>query len=194
MIRICKVLVAGMATMALAVPMATVSRASAQPPWSPYGQAQNGQTPYRQPPYAQPQTPYAQPPAYVPPQSPYTQPGQVTPYAPVAPTSNATQMVWHWYRRYLHRRPDPDGLRNCVAQLESGQTPTAVKAGLLGSGEYYQDHGNNPEGFVTGLYTDVLGRAPSPRGLGYWLNQLNADSGNRQQLALDFLKWVQNAR
>lgn len=185
MTGIFKLLLRGMATAALVVPLATVSRVSAQPPWSPYGQA----------PPVQPATPFTQPPAgYAPSQTPYTQPGQLTPYAPVAPNSNATQMVWHWYRRYLHRRPDPDGLRNCVTQLQSGQTPMAVKAGLLGSGEYYQDHGNNPEGFITGLYADVLGRAPSPRGLGYWLNQLNADGGNRQQMALDFLKWVQGVR
>jgi hypothetical protein len=99
-------------------------------------------------------------------------------------------MVWKWYQRYLHRRPDPEGLKNCVNQLQSGETPRGVQAGLLGSDEYYQQHGSNPVDFIAGLYTDVLGQRPSQRRLDYWVNRLNQNGDNRQQMALDFLNWA----
>jgi hypothetical protein len=160
--------------MLLAAPLVVGSQSLAQPPWSPYGQ--------------NPQPPF--------PQSPVTpiNPATPTPVPSAAPTANANRMVSRWYHHYLHRRPDATGLSNCVYQLQTGQTPTAVKGGLLGSDEYFQLHGSTPQGFVQGLYQDVLGKGPSQRGMGYWLNKLNADGGNRQQMAVDFLNWVAQYR
>lgn len=108
--------------------------------------------------------------------------------APVA-AQNEARLVSGWYRTYLHRRPDADGLNNCAYQLRSGESPDAVKAGLIGSDEYYQLHGGTPWGFVGGMFDDVLGRAPTRRDTDYWLNRLNQVE-TRQTLALEFLKWV----
>lgn len=108
--------------------------------------------------------------------------------APVRAQSEA-RLVTGWYRTYLHRRPDMEGLNNCIYQLRSGETPDGVKAGLLGSGEYYQLHGSRPDGFIAGLFNDTLGRAPTRQDMDYWLNRLD-QVGNRQTLALEFLRWA----
>lgn len=45
--------------------------------------------------------------------------------------------------------------------IAAGQPYNAVRATVLGSAEYYGDHGSTVNGFLDGLYADVLGRAPS---------------------------------
>jgi hypothetical protein len=165
MSSISKSLLSGVTALLLAPPFA-----AAQPPWQ--------QTP-RQP-------PYPQPPSYAPP--------SYTPAPQAGVPRDAERMVSNWYRRYLHRRPDPSGLQSAMIQFQNGETPTGVQGGLLGSDEYFQNHGSTPEGFITGLYEDVLGRQPSPRAMSYWLDQLGQDNGNRQQMANDFLKWANRRR
>src|SRR5262245_51994373 len=71
-----------------------------------------------------------------------------------------TDLVTSWYHRYLGRAPDPGGLRTWVSALRCGTDPREVEASILASEEYLCRHGHNGAGFITGLYTDVLGRTP----------------------------------
>jgi hypothetical protein len=95
-------------------------------------------------------------------------------------------LVQNWYLQYLQRPADECGLRSWVRQLRCGKPPECVEAALLGSDEYYRLHGCTPEGFVRGLYADVLGRAPGERDLGFWMGRLGA-CGCREKLARAFL-------
>jgi hypothetical protein len=93
--------------------------------------------------------------------------------------------VANWYRRFLHREPDPQGLAGWVQGLASGNPPEKILSGILGSAEYYVPSGNTPDGFIRHLYQDLLGRQPTEQELAYWLGQMY--SGDRNDVAYRFL-------
>lgn len=95
------------------------------------------------------------------------------------------RQVASWYSRYLRRQVDTVGLRTHVAAYN--QTgPESALAGILGSQEYYRIWGNTPNGFVQGLYQDVLRRPAQPSEIATWSTQVGRKSLN--QIAHDFLK------
>ena len=94
--------------------------------------------------------------------------------------------VQNWYLRYLQRPADRCGLDNWVTHLRRGMAPDTAEASILGSEEYYHNHGCNPDGFVTGLYEDVLGRRPCREEVCTWTRRLGA-CGCRIKLASEFL-------
>ena len=61
-------------------------------------------------------------------------------------------------------------------------TDTDVRSTILAADEYYNAHGATPQGFVTGLYLDVLDRGTDPGGLAYWSGLLQAGTSTRQQV------------
>jgi hypothetical protein len=62
-----------------------------------------------------------------------------------------------------------------------------VHAAILASDEYFDVHGGTGPGFITGLYQDVLGRAPDPAGLQQWVGTYNSGTVTRFQIADAFL-------
>jgi hypothetical protein len=98
-------------------------------------------------------------------------------------------IVYHWYRAYLGRDPDPSGAGYWADQLRQGNDPNSVLSALLGSDEYYQRAGSRPDGFVGKLYVDLLGRAPSAGEVDFWVRRLYTES--RQDVANQIL--TQNA-
>jgi hypothetical protein len=85
-----------------------------------------------------------------------------------------TDFVTGEYARFLHRAPDPGGLSFFVTSMELGLSPEAVEAAFVSSNEYIFNHGNNVSLWLTGLYNDLLGRAPDSSGFNFWLNNLAA--------------------
>jgi len=57
---------------------------------------------------------------------------------------------------------------------------------MVSSPEYFQDHGSTNQGYVLGLYNQVLGRAPSTSELNGWVSALNAGE-SRLNVAIGFL-------
>lgn len=96
-----------------------------------------------------------------------------------------TDMVTDWYVRYLNRAPDPGGLHTWVSALRCGADPRDVEAGILASEEYFCRYGHSNPGFVTGLYTDVVGRAPCAHEIEEWMCRLR-QIGCRKRLSLEF--------
>jgi hypothetical protein len=82
------------------------------------------------------------------------------PYNPLA-------IVKNWYRQYLHREAEPSGLEGWVAQLRHGEDPTYLLSILLGGQEYFQNAGGTSTGWITALFEDLAGRAPTRRELRY---------------------------
>jgi hypothetical protein len=82
------------------------------------------------------------------------------------------RLVQNWYFRYLQRPADAVGLDGWVCQLRRGTPAECVEAQILASDEYYCLHGRTAEGFIAGLYGDVLGRAPAPCDVRHWEDQL----------------------
>ena len=109
-----------------------------------------------------------------------------------AQSYDPAQLVQSWYARYLGRPADPNGLSIWVQQVRA-YGPAQAQAGILGSDEYYARRGYRPEGFVQGLYADVLGRSASRREIHSWVSRFWADGGNRVQLAQEFLAAAQPA-
>jgi hypothetical protein len=110
------------------------------------------------------------------------------PAVPQVPFDPQVEMVQSWYQRYLRRSIDMTGLQGWVSLLRRGASHDDVKANILGSPEYYQLHGNTPEGFVAALYGDVLGRAPNRDELPLWTNRLGQVRNDRPRVASDFLR------
>lgn len=87
-------------------------------------------------------------------------------------TESATDFVTTQYQKFLGRAPDSAGLTFWLGQLTSGRTPDQVKAGTLGSAEFFAKAGSTNQGFLNALYADVLGRPPDTSGNTSWLNAL----------------------
>lgn len=78
------------------------------------------------------------------------------------------------YETYLGRSADADGSQYWVGQMANGVTKEQMEADFIGSPEYINDHGGAGQGWVSGMYEDLLGREPDAAGLQYWDAQLAA--------------------
>src|SRR5688572_27390588 len=96
------------------------------------------------------------------------------------------RMLHSWYVNYLGRPVDPAGWHDHLRALGGGASPLLVEAEILGSLEYYRRNGATPEGFIAGLFHDVLGVEPTPPEFHYWLRRTQRDS--RSEVAADFLR------
>jgi hypothetical protein len=94
------------------------------------------------------------------------------------------QLVDSWYRHYLGRPVDQTGLQTWLPQLAAGNP----QAGILGSIEYYNRQGGTPQGFITGLYGDVLSRQPDANEVQGWVFRLQQMGGDRIALSDEFLR------
>lgn len=108
------------------------------------------------------------------------QPGRFAPGG----ARDAAFTVRGWYQRYLGREPDAHAL-GWIQALRQGQDPTTVLSNIVGSDEYYNRNGGTPQGFVRGLYRDLVGRPPSPREEGYWVRQVYFQS--RPEIAVHIM-------
>lgn len=95
-------------------------------------------------------------------------------------------MIQRWYLSYLGRPADAIGLSTWVHMLRCGTPLEEVQAAILASDEYFCGHGHSSQGFVAGLYTDVLGRAAADHEIHPWVCRLMR-CGCRKRLAVDFL-------
>ena len=78
------------------------------------------------------------------------------------------------YLHYLDRLPDANGLAYWLSGMEQGRVSNErLEAGFIGSAEYIAKHGGTGAGWVTGMYTDLLGRTPRSDEVAYWVNNLN---------------------
>jgi hypothetical protein len=75
--------------------------------------------------------------------------------------------VDQFYSTYLHRAADAIGRAFWVNELLGGLSEEAVVEGFLTSAEYQQAHAGTTA-YLTGLYADVLCRAPDASGLDSW--------------------------
>lgn len=82
------------------------------------------------------------------------------------------------YENFLNRAPDQGGLEYFMQQLADGKDEEFVLTEIVGSPEFYGRSGGTPQGFVTALYNDLLGRAPDAGGETYWEGVVNNHSGD----------------
>jgi Domain of unknown function (DUF4214) len=94
--------------------------------------------------------------------------------------------VFALYSRYLNRAPGALGEQSWLNALQQGATLEQVAEGIVSSPEYFQDHGDTNEGYILGLYNQVLDRTPSAGELDGWFSALNAGE-SRMAVAACFL-------
>jgi hypothetical protein len=99
--------------------------------------------------------------------------------------------VTQGYQKYLHRNPEAGAVNNWVSQMQSGLSDQQFTNIVLSSSEYINDHGGTAAGYATGLYQDVLGRAPDAGGLGNWVNALSSGT-TPAQVAPSFVFSAEN--
>jgi hypothetical protein len=89
------------------------------------------------------------------------------------------------YELYLHRDTDTAGLNFWVGLMRNGYRDESLEAAILGSPEYITVHGGTGSKWVTGMYEDLLGRAPDSAGLSFWVNAL-AHGSHASDVAFGF--------
>ncbi len=97
-----------------------------------------------------------------------------------------SDQVFILYNRYLGRNPDASGGLAWTNFLLAGGTLEQVAEGLVSSAEYFVDQGGTDLGYVTGLYEDVLNRAPGKSELIPWQAAFDAGA-SRFGVAVGFL-------
>lgn len=78
------------------------------------------------------------------------------------------------YRRALGRTADDAGRRYWRDLVVGGMRITDVGALFYGSDEFHASNGGTDEGFVDGLYRELLHRAPEAAGAAHWQDQLRS--------------------
>jgi hypothetical protein len=97
-----------------------------------------------------------------------------------------TDQVDALYLHYLNRAADPGGQSFWVNSLQHGGTLEQVAEGLVSSPEYFGEHGSTNQGYVIGLYQDVLNRTPTAGEVNEWVTLLNSGT-SRNTVATFFL-------
>jgi hypothetical protein len=101
-------------------------------------------------------------------------------------TEYLNDQVVAMYKHYLQRNPDTGGQQAWTNFLAAGGTFEQMAEALASSQEYFVLQGGTNQGYITGLYRDVLNRAPSTAELAGWETAL--DSGtSRASVAVAFL-------
>jgi hypothetical protein len=105
-------------------------------------------------------------------------------YHPAAAPGDPQTLVSSWYRLYLGREADP-ATAGWVRSLRRGHSPEQVLSTILSSEEYYTRAGRTKPGFIRQLYIDLLGRAPLPAEIDYWMGRSRFES--RKDIAYQIL-------
>jgi hypothetical protein len=110
--------------------------------------------------------------------------------------SSQDLLVYELYQAAYDRVPDNAGFRYWAGAADANHlTGLQLADQFLSAPEFTQKYGANPTNtqYVTELYTDVLGRAPDPAGLAYWIGQANGGQP-RDQLMVDFAISAENVQ
>ena len=83
------------------------------------------------------------------------------------------KLISDYYQRFLRRSAGLADLSGWLGALQNGMTANALLANILASQEYFA-RGTTDRGFVTNLYADLLGRAPTVTEAGYWTQALGS--------------------
>jgi hypothetical protein len=100
------------------------------------------------------------------------------------------RLVAGWYEQYLGRSAYVDELPFWTDKMHQGVCADDIRAGILGSDEYYNRRGLTPEGFAAGLYADILGRNASDYEIRLWAFKV-ASGVSRSDVAREFIRAAQ---
>lgn len=96
-------------------------------------------------------------------------------------------LVRSWYRDYLGREPGPE-LTAWVELLRGGMSPIDVQATILGSDEFYNQKGRDPQTWVLETLQAVTWQEPPLTILRQWTDRLTTLRGDRFALSREILQ------
>jgi hypothetical protein len=100
--------------------------------------------------------------------------------------SPEAEQVRMWYRDYLGREPGPE-LSAWVELLRGGMSPLDLQATILGSDEFFNQKGRDPQTFVLETLQAVTWQAPSNSEIQRWTDRLTQLRGDRLALVREIL-------
>jgi len=110
----------------------------------------------------------------------------------VSSRERRTAVIDDYYRQYLGRPAEAAGVEFWLNVWQTHNGPDVVRAGLIGSGEFYATQGGTDDGAIRGLYQNVLGRVASDDEVAYWRNVMKATP--LTNVALGFIGSRENRR
>jgi len=104
------------------------------------------------------------------------------------------QSIARLYQAAFHRTPDVAGLNYWVSERENGLSLEMISTAFLQSEEFKSYYGSAPTDseYVNALYENTLGRAADAAGYDYWLNEIDNDVINREQMLVSFSDSAEN--
>lgn len=100
--------------------------------------------------------------------------------------SAEAEQVRMWYRDYLGREPGPE-LTAWVELLRGGMSPLDLQATILGSDEFFNSKGRDPQTFVLETLQAVTWQQPTNADLRRWNDRLTQLRGDRFALVREIL-------
>ena len=97
------------------------------------------------------------------------------------------------YQTVFQRSADSSGRAYWLDQIRRGLALEAVGVEFYSSSEYFARNGGNRQGWVQGLYRDLLGRTADGGGVSYWVAQL-AGGQPRSAVAANFYRSNESRR
>jgi Domain of unknown function (DUF4214) len=99
-----------------------------------------------------------------------------------------TLLIQGLYQQLLRRALDPLGQAGWLRYLDDGGTQDGLRVSLLGSEEYFQRRGGGTTpGFLSAVYSDVLGRTIDPSGARGWSEALDNKDSSRTTVAAEIV-------
>lgn len=83
-----------------------------------------------------------------------------------------TLLITTFYGKYLGRSASAADIGAWLPALQAGLTDEAFLAALVGSDEYFANHGSTDASWLDAVYNDLLNRPPDPSGQALYLGQL----------------------
>ncbi|QGZ38604.1 uncharacterized protein DUF4214 [Pseudoduganella flava] len=109
-------------------------------------------------------------------------------------TEGAAGQAYRLYQAAFDRAPDLPGLGLWIAQLDRGMSLGTVANYFVASPEFQALYGTRIDyaTFVTGLYENVLHRAPDAAGFAHWMDRLTSGSDTPAAVLVGFSESAEN--
>jgi hypothetical protein len=96
----------------------------------------------------------------------------------------AEHLARAWHERFFHGPVEVTRINGWAQELRRGVDPHVTISHVLGGPEYYTRCGGTAEKYVHTVFTEVVGRAPTPAEHAYWAQRLYHESRAEMALAL----------
>lgn len=99
--------------------------------------------------------------------------------------SQIAQIV-KWFNDYLGRNPTDRELVTWLEAISQGQSMSQVQLSLLSNEQFFNSCNADKRVYISRMHELLIGRAPTPEEMAYWISRYDAQNGIRRDLAREF--------